>query len=801
MRLCCFRLAVVLVLASAELYEAACNSSALCIAPYVTCEMMSISAAGCHRALADVCPHECPPSVCCNPLPSPPPSPYPPPSSPSPLQASLIGDAAGDVDVASGAFHLGELASGEFASGDTSVSLLVGNSTLAANETTVQRILAILAMFLSFVVAMLCFISATCFVCRRRSSAKSEACAACTGSAACCAFALLAIILVWWAIASADPISMDEFSSLSTWDCSSIDGCWTSGTTMALFLSWTGMALFSCVCCGCALCIASNDSEVLVNPRCHDRYEHPANKKTSAIQNEMDKIDDDSELGLIWGPAIGHVESDGSMRVAFKGIFDDDVSLTSGLKWKHLDSQPTTGVRLDNAALAMELSKKRRGASVIECTPEELETLGVSSLTTMHFVHDARSNSFFQPAPSTIPDPTSVPEHHIIADDDFARHVKERLHDAARVPAGGLCIHMPKEQLESFANLPRDGAEGKVSLTSDHVIKVKSAPDDFDGYFKPVTRFESMELEVLQIQHKVDHYKRRDERLRRNSWRSCAFVGLLLLLGCVGVLIAWTVLMQDSTPSGEAILRNSSSVVEYLDNTPTPPPVAPPPFLGGVEGVLSSSGFLLSGCNVSEANMTTELSPMASFFFNDTCIRQIDLVAGTCAAEKVNAFAELFAGGWRIESEIGNVFALVALVILMQLGGIPRPNDAQGKFFWFAWMSCQISQILIVSFALALVICGYSAVQAQIYSCMIKIDGALPIYPDSCSRPLKLKPMCSARWPSALWNRRWPVLAPQRGQRLFFCVPSNHPHEAPYAPHVLLSLLPRHHRMGGTSAT
>ena len=38
-----------------------------------------------------------------------------------------------------------------------------------------------------------------------------------------------------------------------------------------------------------------------------------------------------------------------------------------------------------------------------------------------------------------------------------------------------------------------------------------------------------------------------------------------------------------------------------------------------------------------------------------------------CATHKVNVFTEVFAGGWRIESEVGNVFALAGLVLLMQL--------------------------------------------------------------------------------------------------------------------------------------
>ena len=58
----------------------------------------------------------------------------------------------------------------------------------------------------------------------------------------------------------------------------------------------------------------------------------------------------------------------------------------------------------------------------------------------------------------------------------------------------------------------------------------------------------------------------------------------------------------------------------------------------------------------------------------------------------------------------------------MQLGGIPRPSDLPGKIFWLLWMVCQVSQILIISFALALVICGYLVVQSQLRPCMVTIS-------------------------------------------------------------------------------
>ena len=146
-------------------------------------------------------------------------------------------------------------------------------------------------------------ISLLCFLCRKRGGV-SERIAACSGGFGGLTLVCLAAILIYWVIASAEPITLSQLTNAFSWDCSGV-GCWDSSTTMSLFFGWTAAAVLGLVCCCCAVCVASTHSAILTNRECHLRYESRVNKEVEKINNDAD-LDEDPELGMFWGEAVGY---------------------------------------------------------------------------------------------------------------------------------------------------------------------------------------------------------------------------------------------------------------------------------------------------------------------------------------------------------------------------------------------------------------------------------------------------------------------------------------------------------------
>ena len=244
-------------------------------------------------------------------------------------------------------------------------------------------------------------------------------------------------------------------------------------------------------------------------------------------------------------------------------------------------------------------------------------------------------------------------------------------------------------------------------------------------------------IEVLEDAAKhIDIRKNIDVKLREASMIFCTTTLVIIVPVFLWVYLVWRAAnafadvgsVDTNMTSTEAIgnhegsssrfdlnvtFSNTSSVLDLL--------LAP-----------SSYAFLTANCSsLSRRYSADAMEPMAAFFFNESCLRAVDVSTGnqTCTVRKANAFFIAFMSNWRIEAQVGNVFALVSLIVLMQLGGIPRPADVPGKVLWALWMGCQVGQLLLVIFALALVVLGYLAGQQRFNACMVQVQ--LPsIFPD-----------------------------------------------------------------------
>ena len=247
-------------------------------------------------------------------------------------------------------------------------------------------------------------------------------------------------------------------------------------------------------------------------------------------------------------------------------------------------------------------------------------------------------------------------------------------------------------------------------VTSQHVIEV-------DGEFlKPLDSFELTELRIRSAHMRIERRKRLDVTMRRCSIGGCGLLAVALAIGAIVAYCLWRNVMMDEAANGA--LGPDPSLNSQGDTTTVAEPSA-------IDILLMSSSyhFLSTDCNLT-ATLEQTINPMASFFFNETCLREVDAHSGgrTCASRKAHAFFNVFVSDWRFESLMGNIVALVSLVILMQLGGLPNPSDVQGKFFWGLWMVCQVGQTLIITLSLVLVVLGYHAGQARFSPCMLKMQ-------------------------------------------------------------------------------
>ena len=77
----------------------------------------------------------------------------------------------------------------------------------------------------------------------------------------------------------------------------------------------------------------------------------------------------------------------------------------------------------------------------------------------------------------------------------------------------------------------------------------------------------------------------------------------------------------------------------------------------------------------------------------------------------------------RIDSLCANFLTFLFSYTFTQLGGIPRATDANGNFFWLAWVLTQLAQFVTTLTTLAFRVCEFLSVRETLYPCLIEVDG------------------------------------------------------------------------------
>jgi hypothetical protein len=68
--------------------------------------------------------------------------------------------------------------------------------------------------------------------------------------------------------------------------------------------------------------------------------------------------------------------------------------------------------------------------------------------------------------------------------------------------------------------------------------------------------------------------------------------------------------------------------------------------------------------------------------------------------EGAHEFLEHFLGKMRVESILGTIFSMVALMGVTMLGGIPPPvKSIANRVCWGLWMGCMSLQLLLGAYA------------------------------------------------------------------------------------------------------
>ena len=109
-------------------------------------------------------------------------------------------------------------------------------------------------------------------------------------------------------------------------------------------------------------------------------------------------------------------------------------------------------------------------------------------------------------------------------------------------------------------------------------------------------------------------------------------------------------------------------------------------------------------------------------FFNLTCIAT-NGTGDPCDVHLAEEYTYRMFSALRFDRLVVEFLAVVAVFSLAQIGGIPRPTDWNGLFFWLAWMATMLAQCVVVLCALILQVCSFLGVRARLSPCLIQVDG------------------------------------------------------------------------------
>jgi hypothetical protein len=85
---------------------------------------------------------------------------------------------------------------------------------------------------------------------------------------------------------------------------------------------------------------------------------------------------------------------------------------------------------------------------------------------------------------------------------------------------------------------------------------------------------------------------------------------------------------------------------------------------------------------------------VSTMFFDEHCVADMPKDTFLCPLETVDLFVKEFLGGLRFESGVLTLIGMLALVMLMQLGGIPTARGTTGTFLWCIYTSTIVGHIV-----------------------------------------------------------------------------------------------------------
>ena len=100
-------------------------------------------------------------------------------------------------------------------------------------------------------------------------------------------------------------------------------------------------------------------------------------------------------------------------------------------------------------------------------------------------------------------------------------------------------------------------------------------------------------------------------------------------------------------------------------------------------------------------------------FFNMTCLAT-NGTGDPCDLHIAEEYTYGMFRDLRIGRLVGEFITFVAIFSFAQFGGIPRPTDWNGVFFWSAWMMTQLAQHVVILCALLLQVCSFLGVRARL---------------------------------------------------------------------------------------
>ena len=109
-------------------------------------------------------------------------------------------------------------------------------------------------------------------------------------------------------------------------------------------------------------------------------------------------------------------------------------------------------------------------------------------------------------------------------------------------------------------------------------------------------------------------------------------------------------------------------------------------------------------------------------FFNVTCLAT-NGTGDPCDLYVAEEYTYRMFSALRFDRLVTEFLGFVAIFSLAQIGGIPRPTDMIGTFFWLAWMATQLAQYVIILLALILQVYSFLGVRARLSPCLVQVDG------------------------------------------------------------------------------